>query len=289
MNLTLIRSIWNTIIPIALGTAIYAFGLHYFIIPNRLMEGGLTGIALLLNYSLNLPPSLTSLLLNIPLFIIGWRLIGRATMIYTVVGTVLLSFFLWMMELAIELKWIIPFYSEEDYLLAALYAGVTLGSGLGIVFRFGGTTGGVDIIARIINKHTGSSIGQVILIFDVLVLTASLFYISKEKVLYTLVAVFISTRVIDFIQEGAYAAKAFTIISDDAEHIARVVTMELERGVTLFPAKGAYSNQNKQVVYCIVNRQETRKLKTLVRRIDPRAFMVISDVHDVLGEGFRPE
>jgi uncharacterized membrane-anchored protein YitT (DUF2179 family) len=289
MNFTLIRSIWNTIIPIALGTAIYAFGLHYFIIPNRLMEGGLTGIALLLNYSLNLPPSLTSLLLNIPLFIIGWRLIGRATMIYTVVGTVLLSFFLWMMELAIELKWIIPFYSEEDYLLAALYAGVTLGSGLGIVFRFGGTTGGVDIIARIINKHTGSSIGQVILIFDVLVLTASLFYISKEKVLYTLVAVFISTRVIDFIQEGAYAAKAFTIISDDAEHIARVVTMELERGVTLFPAKGAYSNQNKQVVYCIVNRQETRKLKTLVRRIDPRAFMVISDVHDVLGEGFRPE
>lgn len=289
MNFTSIRSILNTIIPIALGTAIYAFGLHYFIIPNRLMEGGLTGIALLLNYSLNLPPSLTSLLLNIPLFIIGWRLIGRATMIYTVVGTVLLSFFLWMMELAIELKWIIPFYSEEDYLLAALYAGVTLGSGLGIVFRFGGTTGGVDIIARIINKHTGSSIGQVILLFDVLVLTASLFYISKEKVLYTLVAVFISTRVIDFIQEGAYAAKAFTIISDDAEHIARVVTMELERGVTLFPAKGAYSNQNKQVVYCIVNRQETRKLKTLVRRIDPRAFMIISDVHDVLGEGFRPE
>ncbi len=289
MNAIRIRSVLGNLIPIGLGTAVYAFGLHYFIIPNRLMEGGLTGIALLLNYALNLPPSLTSLVLNIPLFLIGWRLIGRSTMLYTIAGTVLLSLFLWVMELAIRHGMITPFYSEEDYLLAALYAGVTLGAGLGIVFRFGGTTGGVDIIARIMNKLTGASIGQVILLFDVIVLSASLFYITKEKVLYTLVAVFIATRVIDFIQEGAYAAKSFTIISDAAEQIAQTVTLELDRGVTLFPAKGAYSNQNKQVVYCIVNRQELRKLKTLVRRIDPRAFMVISDVHDVLGEGFRPE
>ncbi len=289
MNASQLRSIIGNLIPISLGTAVYAFGLHYFIIPNRLMEGGLTGIALLLNYSLDLPPSVTSLALNIPLFLIGWRLIGRSAMLYTIAGTVLLSFFLWLMELAIKRGTIMPFYSEDDYLLAALYAGVTLGAGLGIVFRFGGTTGGVDIIARIMNKLTGFSIGQVILIFDACVLTVSLFYISKEKVLYTLVAVFISTRMIDFIQEGAYAAKAFTIISNEAEQIARTVTLEMDRGVTLFPAKGAYSNADKQVVYCIVNRQELRKLKTLVRRIDPRAFMVISDVHDVLGEGFRPE
>ena len=289
MNTSTLRATIGNLIPIMLGTAIYAFGLHYFIIPNQLMEGGVTGVALLLNYSLELPPSVTTLALNIPLFILGWRVVGRSAMAYTIFGTVSLSAFLWVMELSMKHDLIVPFDAEGDYLLAVLYAGVTLGIGLGVVFRFGGTTGGVDIIARILNKHRGWSMGQVILGFDAIILSASLLYIPKEKVLYTLVMVFVAAKVIDFIQEGAYAAKAFTIISEEAEKIARQVTIDLDRGVTLFPAKGAYSQQAKQVVYCVVSRQELRKLKTLVRRIDPRAFMVISDVHDVLGEGFRPE
>ena len=289
MNITTVRTLLTNLIPILLGTAIYAFGLQYFIIPNRLMEGGVTGVALLLNYALEWRPSITTLILNIPLFLIGWRFIGRSAMAYTIFGTLSLSFFLWVMEQVIDAGWLVPFQSNEDLLLAALYAGVTLGAGLGFVFRFGGTTGGIDIVARILNKLGGWSMGQIILVFDAIILSASLFYISKERILYTLVTVFIAARVIDFIQEGAYAAKAFTIISDHAEEIASKVTVELERGVTLFPAKGVYSQQSKQVLYCVVNRQELRKLKTLVRQIDPRAFMVISEVHDVLGEGFRPE
>lgn len=286
----LLRSIpFVNLVPIMLGAAVYAFGLHYFIIPNQLMEGGVTGVALLLNYAFGLRVSVTTLALNIPLFILGWKLIGKRGMAYTIFGTVALSFFLWLMELAIAYDLVVPFHAHGDLLLAVLYAGVTLGLGLGLVFRFGGTTGGVDILARILNKFSGWSMGQVILAFDAIILSASLFYIPKEKVLYTLVCVFIASKIIDFIQEGAYAAKAFTIISDQAEMIARQVTQEMDRGVTLFPAKGAYSQQDKQVVYCVVNRQETRKLKTLVRRMDPRAFMIISDVHDVLGEGFRPE
>jgi uncharacterized membrane-anchored protein YitT (DUF2179 family) len=283
------RSLFSRYLPIMIGTAIYAFGLHYFIIPNLLMEGGITGIALLLNYSLSLPPSITTLVLNIPLFILGWHVFGKYTMASTIFGTVSLSFFLWLMELAIEYQWLNPFYTQDDYLLVALYAGVTLGAGLGIVFRYGGTTGGSDIIARIAQKKRGWSMGQFILVMDVVVIASSLFYIPKEKVLYTLVSVFIASRMIDFIQEGAYAAKAFTIITEHPEAVAAAITREMDRGVTLFPAKGAFSQEPKQVVYCVVYRHEMRRMKALIRDIDPRAFLVISDVHDVLGEGFRLE
>lgn len=283
------RSLFRSYLPIMIGTAIYAFGLHYFIIPNLLMEGGITGIALLLNYSLSLPPSITTLVLNIPLFILGWHVFGKSTMASTILGTVSLSLFLWLMELAIEFQWLTPFYTQDDYLLVALYAGVTLGTGLGIVFRYGGTTGGSDIIARIVQKKWGWSMGQFILVMDVVVIASSLFYIPKEKVLYTLVTVFIASRMIDFIQEGAYAAKAFTIITDHSEAVAASISREMDRGVTLFPAKGAYSEESKQVIFCVVYRHEMRRMKALVRDIDPRAFLVISDVHDVLGEGFRLE
>lgn len=289
MNQSIWRMLIMNILPIFLGTAIYAFGLHYFVIPNELMEGGVTGVALLLHYSLHLPPSYTTLLLNIPLFVIGWRIIGKQGMYYTIFGTVSVSFFLWLMEIMIKYQWIVPFSTDQDYFLVTLYAGVTLGTGLGIVFRFGGTTGGVDIIARIMNKYRGWSMGQIILIFDTIVIGSSLLYIPKEKVLYTLVAVFIISKIIDFIQQGAYAAKAFTIITEKAAQLSDEITREMERGVTLFPAKGGYSKQEKEVVYCVVYRHETRKLKSLVRKIDPRAFMIIADVHDVLGEGFRLE
>lgn len=275
------------VVPILIGTAIYAFGLHYFIIPNEFMEGGLTGIALLLNYVLDIPPSITTLLLNLPLFFVGLKILGRQTMALTVLGVLALSFFLWMMELMILAGWIIPFYSSEDYLLATLYAGVTLGAGLGIVFRYGGTTGGTDILARLGQKYRGWSMGRIILGIDFVVLATSLLYIPLDKVLYTLVLVFIAARVIDFIQEGAYAAKAFSIITDHPEAISDAIGRELDRGVTLFQAKGGYSKKAKEVVYCVVHKQQSRTLQLLVKQVDPLAFIIISDVHDVLGEGFE--
>ncbi|WP_435368000.1 YitT family protein [Paenibacillus pasadenensis] len=284
-----ISYIYKTLIPVMLGTAIYAFGLQYFLLPNQLMEGGLTGIAVLLNYALGWKLSITTLVLNIPLFIIGLRILGKVPMVMTIVGTVSLSLFLAVFEKAITHGWIVPFYAEQDFILAALYAGVTLGSGLGIVFRFGGTTGGVDIAARIINRARGWSMGQIILGFDVIIIGISLMYIPKEKVLYTLVTVFIAAKLIDFIQEGAYAAKAFTIISEKADEIADRITVELERGVTLIPAVGAYSKSERKMVYCVISRSEIRQLKLIVKSIDTRAFIIINDVHDVLGEGFKEE
>ncbi|MBW7456494.1 YitT family protein [Paenibacillus sepulcri] len=277
----------RTLPVIMLGTAIYAFGLHYFILPNELMEGGVTGIAILLHYAFNWPLSVSTLVLNIPLFAAGWRFLGRSQLGYSLFGTLSLTFFLALLEKLIAIGWIVPFRTSNDYILAALYAGVTLGLGLGLVFRFGATTGGADIIARIASKHRGWSMGQIILFLDAAIIGSSLLYISKEKVLYTLVAVFIGSRVIDFIQEGAYAAKAFSIFTEDGEHLARLITQEMDRGVTLFPARGAFSGNQKEVVYCVVARHEIRQLKTLIHSLDPLAFIVVTDVHDVLGEGFQ--
>lgn len=289
MKLTGLSASWRNALPIVLGSAVYAFGLHYFVIPNELMEGGITGIALLLNYAFGLPPSVTTFAINVPLFLIGWKMFGRSAMLYTVVGTLSLSLFLWLMETFIRWGWITPFTTETDYFLVTLYAGITLGTGLGIVFRFGGTTGGSDIIARIGSKLKGWSMGQVILVFDALVIASSLLYIPQVKVLYTLVAVFITSRVIDYISEGAYAAKAFMIVSERAAEVADKITREMDRGATLFQAKGAYSKKAKEVVYCVVYRHETRTLRAVAQSVDPRAFMVISDVYDVLGEGFKEE
>lgn len=275
------------ILPIFFGTAVYAFGLHYFVITNELMEGGITGIALLFFYALGIPPSLTTLVVNIPLFIVGWKTFGKEAMYYTIFGTLSLTFFLWMMELSIKWGWIVP--AKLDYILATLYAGVTIGIGLGLVFRAGGTTGGADIIARLAYKIKGWSMGQIILAIDATVIGLSLFYIPKEKVLYTLVAVFVASQIIDYITKGAYAAKAFTVVSDRAGQMADRITVEMDRGVTLFPAKGAYSKTQKEVVYCVVYRHEVRRLTGLIRSIDPSAFIIISDVQDVLGEGFKTE
>ncbi|XID94338.1 YitT family protein [Paenibacillaceae bacterium WGS1546] len=278
--------IWSLLIA---GTALYAFGIQYFILPNLLMEGGVTGIAVLLNYALDLPVSMTSLLINLPLFVLGWRQLGKGAMVYTFAGTILLSVFLWIIETMIDRGWLIPFQSENDFILVVLYAGVTLGIGLGLVFRAGGTTGGVDIVARILHRLRGWSMGQIILTMDVIVLSVSLIFIPKEKVLYTIVSVFIASKLIDYIQEGAYAAKAFTILCREPEKLAKNITKALDRGVTLMPAVGAFSGDRKTIVYCVVSRFEIGKLKSLVRQHDRRAFIVISEVHDVLGEGFREE
>lgn len=279
----------KTIVPITIGTAIYALGISLFVVPNELMEGGVTGISLLFNYVLQLPISITILVLNIPLFYFGWRILGRKTMGLTIYGTLSVTFFISMTEWFLNIGWLTPLQFEDDVLLAACYAGLIIGTGLGIVFRYGGTTGGVDIIARIGNKRGGWSMGQMILIIDAVIIGSALLFIPLEKILYTLILVIISSRVIDLVIKGAYAAKAFTIISNQPERISETIQDELERGITFFEAKGGYASDRKQVVYCVVYRHETRRLTQLVQHIDPHAFIIVSDVQSVLGEGFKSE
>jgi len=277
-----LKQTFKNIIGIIFGSLIFAFGLNYFTITNQLSEGGFTGIALLLNYLFLINPALTILALNIPLFILGLIYLGKKSMFYTVIGTISLSFF-------IELTKKIPSEPiKDDLLLAALYAGVIIGIGLGIIFRFGGTTGGVDIIARLFNKFFGFSLGKTMFIFDFLVITSSVFVIGRDRAMYTLVSVLVSAKVIDFIQEGLNAAKAAFIISDKPDLIAHKILNDMERGTTILKGKGGYTSIEKEVLYCVVGKNELIKLKNLVKSVDSNAFIVVNNVHDVLGEGFNP-
>lgn len=272
------QHIQNTIM-IMLGALICASGINYFTIPNQLAEGGLTGVALILKYLFNFSPALVTMVLNIPLFLIGWRELGKLSMLYTILGTTAFSLFLWLTE---DIGTPVP----DDILLAALYAGVSVGLGLGIIFRFGGTTGGADIIARLCHKHFGWSMGRTMFILDLAVILSSAYIIGRERAMYTLVAVFIGSRVIDFVQEGAYAAKAAFIISNSAAQISKEMMKEMSRGTTLLKGKGGYTGLDKEVLYCVVGRNEITRLKKMIHRVDPYAFIVINDVHDVHGEGF---
>lgn len=267
---------------ILLGATIFSFGLVHFNMENNLAEGGFTGITLLLYQLFNLDPSYTNLLLNLPLFFIGLKFLGRNTFIYTIIGTVSVSVFLWIFQ-----RDNINMPLKEDLFLAALFAGVFIGVGLGIIFRYGGTTGGVDIIARLAQKYGGWSMGKTMFLFDAVVITLSLvFYLSYPEAMYTLVAVFVGARVIDFIQEGSYSARGAMIISEYNEKIANKIMEEMERGVTVLRGYGSFTKTEREVLYCVVGKNEIVKLKNVIISIDPHAFVSVSEVHDVLGEGF---
>ncbi len=272
----------KNILFILFGAAIFSFGLVHFNMQNNLAEGGFTGLTLIIYQLTGFNPSYSNLILNIPLFIIGWKYLGRISFYYTIIGTVGLSFWLWIFgkyQLTIELG--------NDLILVALFAGAFIGVGLGIIFRYGGTTGGVDIIAQFANKLFGMGMGRVMFIFDACVIALSILtYLDYREAMYTLVAVFIASRIIDFIQEGTYSARGAMIISEKNNEIAEKIMKELERGVTVLNGYGSFTKEKREILYCVVSKNELFKLKNAITSIDPHAFVSVSEVNDVLGEGF---
>lgn len=274
---------WKNHLAILLGSLVFALSLNYFIIANQLAEGGVTGVSLIIHYLTGFPVGLAILGLNIPIFALGWRELGRTFAFRTVLGVAAVSVFV---DVTVPLlKLFQP--PPSDLLLVALFGGAASGLGLGLIFRAGGSTGGVDIVAQIAHHRYGVSIGRVMFTFDAVVLTAFGLLFNRNAALYSLVAMFVASRVIDSVQEGAYTAKAVTIISDNPQPIVRRITSELERGVTLLKGEGGFTGSPKEVLYCVVNRNEMARLKTIVHSEDPRAFVIVSDAREVLGEGFR--
>lgn len=272
----------KNILLILIGSAIFSFGLVHFNIQNELGEGGFTGITLLLLYLFDWDPAVMNIVLNIPVLLVGWRILGRNTFIYSLLGIVGVSVFIRTFQM-----YMIEIDLANDLTLASLFAGVFIGIGLGIIFRYGGTTGGVDIIARLVNKYLGWSMGRAMFVFDAVVILVSVVtYLNSIKGMYTLVAVFVGAKVIDFIQEGAYAARGTTIISEKSDEIAKQVLQQMDRGVTVLEGRGSFSGAKRDVLYCVIGKNEIVRLKTLIDRIDPHAFVAVSHVHDVTGEGF---
>lgn len=272
----------KNILFIILGSAIFGFGLVHFNIQNELAEGGFTGITLILLFAFNWDPALMNLLLNIPMFIVGWKLLGRKVFIYTLIGTVSVSIFL-----KVFMIYQIDVGLKDDMVLVALFAGVFLGVGLGIIFRYGGTTGGVDIIARLVHKYLGWSMGKTMFLFDAFVILLSwITYLNSRSMMYTLVAVFVGARVIDFVQEGAYTAKGAFIISTRQDEIATKIAQKMHRGVTVFKGHGHFTKSEQQILYCVVGKNEIVRLKNIINSVDHHAFVTVLDVNDVMGEGF---
>lgn len=272
----------KNILFILLGAAIFSFGIVHFNIANKLGEGGFTGITLILLFEFDWDPAIMNLVLNIPLFLIGWKFLGRTTFVYTIIGTVAVSLFLRLFQ-----TYSFNIDLGNDLLIASLLAGVFIGVGLGIIFRFGGTTGGVDIIARLANKYAGWTMGRTMFLFDaVVIVTSVLTYLDLIRGMYTLVAVFVGARVIDFIQEGAYSARGATIISSQSADIANQILKQMDRGVTVLDGRGSFTGEKRDVLYCVVARNEIVRLKAIITSVDPHAFVALSEVHDVMGEGF---
>lgn len=273
---------FKNIVMIILGAAIYSFGFVHFNMQNELGEGGFSGITLVLYFAFNWDVALMNLLLNIPMFIIGWKLLGRKMFAYTLIGTISVSVFLKIFNI-----YEFQLGLEDDLFLVSLFAGVFVGLGLGIIFKYGGTTGGVDIIARLVFKNKGWSMGKTMFIFDAFVILLSwATFLNERSMMYTLVAVYVGARVIDFVQEGAYSARGAFIISERQNEIADLITNKLSRGVTILNGHGHFTKSSREVIYCVVAKNQISVLKSVISSVDPHAFVSITEVKDVMGEGF---
>ncbi|MEN1759137.1 YitT family protein [Anoxynatronum sibiricum] len=270
---------------IALGSALMAFALHFFLEPNTIAPGGVTGLAVVIQRMTGIPMDLTNLVINIPLFLTGILILGKAFGAKTAYATLMLSLFLRLFSMGFGSAVTLT----SDILLAAVYGGVAMGVGLGLVFRLGGTTGGTDLAGAILNHYFPSlSTAKMMMILDLVIVgVAGLVERRVETALYSIIALYILVKLTDFIVEDLSYAKAFYIISDKPAVISQRIISELSRGVTGLEAKGMYTGSHRTMLLCVVNRAEVAKLKKMVYEVDPAAFMMVTTIHEVLGEGFK--
>lgn len=263
------------------GVIFTALGLNLFLVPNKIAAGGVSGIATILHYLIGVPVGATMLVLNIPLFALGFYRLGLRFGFRSIYGIVSLS-------LIIDL--LVPYapVPTRDLLLASIFGGVLVGLGLGIVFRYRGTTGGTDLAAAILRTYTGANVGQLLFMADgVVVLAAGFSFHSWELAMYAFITIFVSAWLVDLVLAGISYTKAFLVISEQVTEIARAVLYELGRGATILKGRGMYTGLDRDILLVIVNRNQVIQLKELIYQKDPRAFVILADVHEVLGEGFK--
>lgn len=263
---------------IILGCIIGGAAYPLFLVPNNIAPGGLTGVATILYYLFHLPVGMTSMALNVPLFIVGYKAMGRVFAWRSLVATILFS-------LAIDLIQVPAM--TVDPLLGTLYGGIVLGVGLGLILRGGATTGGTDMIARMVHgRFPFISIGMFLFILDFLVVLAAGVFVGATEALYAFICIFASSKVIDIVMIGFSSNKACFIITPRWSEVSARILTELDRGATQLTARGAYSGTENPVVLCVASRQEVARLKDIVREEDENAFMFVTEAHEALGEGF---
>lgn len=263
---------------IVLGCVIGGAAYPMFLVSNQIAPGGLTGVATIFNYLFDLPVGITSMVLNLPLFLMGYKAMGKAFVFRSLIATVLFS-------VCIDLIKLPPV--TDDVLLGAVYGAILLGIGLGLILRGGATTGGSDMIARMVhNRFPVITVGAFLFLVDCLVILAAAFTMSARAALYALICIFISAKAVDLVLAGMGSAKACFIITNQAREISDRILADLERGATALSATGMYSGEGRTVLISVVSQREVLQLKRIVREMDQKAFVFITDTHETLGEGF---
>ena len=268
---------------LTLGASLLALNIALLLVPNKIVSGGATGIATLLYYTLGTSVGTMVLIINIPLFIAGVKWGGGMRFaVRTVYATVVMS-----LLTDLFTPWAATLPPIDDPLLFVLYGGLIDGVGMGLVFRGQGTTGGTDVIARLLHHWKGIPFGTTIFVVNSVVLIGAAVVFGLEEAMYALILTFVAARVVDIVQGENNYGRAAIIISGQAASIQASVLTVLERGVTVLEGRGGYTEAGLDVLYCVVSRGEVSILKRLVQSIDPKAFVVITEASEVLGEGFR--
>jgi len=281
MERTSTRSYLIVYLKIILGAVIYAASFRFFIYPNDVVLGGVVGIATILNYLTELPVGIMTIVFNIPLFIFSWKHLGLKFLISSLIAMLVSSTLMDLMEG-------ISFVATTDPLLAATFGGAIKGLGLGLIYSTTATVGGTDIIAKFLRrKYQHINFSTFILAMDVAIfLLFALLFGKLDSAMYSAICMFITSQVVDIILYGAVNSKVCYVITDRSNEIKEVITSTLRRGVTYIHGEGAWSGQKKNIILCVIKRNQIVELKKLVREIDDKAFMIVSDSREVFGKGF---
>ncbi len=269
---------------ITIGAAIFGLSMTLFMLPYKIAPGGISGLVVVLNHLLGWPAGLTLLLFNIPIFIAGTRLLGTSFGFKSLYGTVMISLFTDLTNEICHLH-----VDIGDPMLAPVFGGVVMGVGLGLIIKMGGATSGSGTIARIIARYTNFKHGSAILILNTLIiLVAGICFRNADLAMYGLLSLWISSRVIDAIMEGMDYARGVFIITSRMNEVSDAILHNLGRGGTALKGRGLYTNRERELIFCVITRKELPDLTKIVKKIDRKAFIIITQVYEVLGEGFRP-
>ncbi|WP_374101396.1 YitT family protein [Bacillus sp. TH22] len=266
-------------IAIIIGALLMATGLEIFLIPNQVIDGGITGISIMLSHLTGLNLGIFLFILNLPFVFMGHKQIGKTFAFSTVFGILTLS-------ILTTLFHSIPAFTD-DILLATIFGGMALGVGVGLVIRYGGALDGTEILAILINKKIPFSVGEIVMFFNVFILGAAGFVFSWDRAMYSILAYVIASKAIDTVVNGFEQSKSVWIISEQQEELGEAINSQLGRGVTYLHGEGAYTGDNKKVIFCIINRLEEAKLKSLIEELDPAAFLAVADITEVRGGRFK--
>lgn len=268
------------IVMIIAGAALGGISFNVFLMPHKLLSGGVSGIALILNYIFGFNPGVLVFVFNIPIFLAGYKYVDKEFILLSLVGMTAFSVFIDIFAFMKDIIYI------DDVLLSCLYGGVFNGIGMGIVFRNRASQGGVDIVAVILKKYFSINLGTTSLLINIAVVTLGSYFYGVKLAMYTLVSMYVSSAVLDKVMKGFGSSKSVMIITDREQQVADTILATLGRGVTYLEGEGAYTKNKKRVIYCIVTLNQLAKLKQIVREVDGDAFMAVSDTSEVLGHGF---